>query len=304
MPALQSVLDDIRLPRNKADEPEWQLPMLQRTLKAAVLQAKDDKITFMIDALDECGGPDVQEMISYFHDDLADDESLPPSRFSMFLSSRHYPHVHVRAGVEIVLENQENHSKDISRYINKNLQLQRSKLANKFKDDILQRSAGVFLWVVLAIKILNDEDANGNVHRLTKRLEGLPTELEKLFEDILSTDTGTDPRLLLCVQWILSTLRPLTVPELYWAVLAGTELDSPSDEDLEYAQLLERSDMGKFALSSSRGLIEETKGTHAKVHFIHESVREFFLHRGLESYGFEKLGSSPGKSHECLKNSC
>lgn len=304
MPALQSVLDDIRLPRNKADELEWQLPMLQRTLKAAVLQANDGKIIFMIDALDECGGPDVQEMISYFHDDLADDESLSPSRFSVFFSSRHYPHVHVRAGVEIVLENQENHTKDIWRYINAKLHLNRSKVANKFKDDILQRSAGVFLWVVLVIKILNDEDARGNVHRLTKRLEGLPTELEKLFEDILSTDTGADPRLLLCVQWILFTFRPLTVPELYWAVLAGTELDSFSDEDLEYARLLERSDMDKFVLSSSRGLIEETKGKQAKVQFIHESVREFFLHRSLESYGFERLGSDPGKSHECLKISC
>ncbi|TKX24551.1 ankyrin repeat-containing protein 8 [Elsinoe australis] len=304
MPALQSVLDDIRLPRNKADELEWQLPMLQRTLKAAVLQANDDKIIFMIDALDECGGPDVQEMISYFHDDLADDETLSQSRFSVFFSSRHYPHVHVRAGVEIILEDQENHSKDIWKYINAKLHLDRSKVANKFKDDILQRSAGVFLWVVLVIKILNDEDASGNIHRLTKRLEGLPTELEKLFEDILSTDTGADPRLLLCVQWILFTFRPLTVPELYWAVLAGTELEAFSDEDLEYARLLERSDMDKFVLSSSRGLIEETKGKHATVQFIHESVREFFLHRGLERYGIERLGSDPGKSHECLKTSC
>jgi hypothetical protein len=108
--------------------------------------------------------------------------------------------------------------------------------------------------------------------------------------------------LILCLQWILYTNRPLKREELYFAVLAGVAPEAVaawSSEDIT------KQDMERFVLNSSKGLAETTKSKDQTVQFIHESVREFFLKgNGLNKLQTHLGNNFPGLSHERLKQYC
>ena len=90
-----------------------------------------------------------------------------------------------------------------SRYLSSELKAGRGKQSDGIKEEILKRSSGIFLWVVLVVQILNKEYDHGRVHVLWRRLRGIPNGLDKLFEDILTRDQENMEELVLCLQWIL-----------------------------------------------------------------------------------------------------
>lgn len=158
------------------------------------------------------------------------------------------------------------------------------------------------MWVVLVVDILNKELDRGRIHDLCKRLREIPAGLHDLFRDILTQDARDRDELILCIQWVLFTERPLRPEELYFAVLAGTDPESlgPCDQELTTLVIIRR-----FILGSSKGLAENTKSKSLVVQFIHESVRDFLLKdNGLREIWPEIGDQFQGQSYQQLKQCC
>jgi ankyrin repeat protein len=265
-------------------------------------------VTCFIDALDECDEDQIRDMVSFFeHVGEMTTEANPPIIFRVCFSSRHYPNIKIESGLKFVLEGQEEHSKDIARYLDSELKIGHSKLAEQIRRDLQEKASGVFMWVVLVVEILNKEHDAGRIHALRRRLREIPGDLHKLFRDILMRDDHNKGELLLCIQWVLFARQPLKPEQLYCAILSGVEPEALTEWD---AEEITAAVMKKFILNSSKGLAEVTKSKSPTVQFIHESVRDFLLkENGLREI-WHDLGTNfearflEGVSHERLKQCC
>jgi nucleoside phosphorylase len=280
---------------------KWDIKSIERLFGRAIEKLGRGSLTCFIDALDECEEDQVREMVAFFEDlgRLAVSTEL---RFRVCFSSRHYPYISIEKSIELVLEGQEGHQQDIANYLHSELKAGRSKLVEQIKAEILERSSGIFLWVVLVVPILQKEYDHGRISALRKRLDEIPNGLDELFKDILIRDDQNIDELILCLQWILYAKRPLKREELYFAILAGADQETLTAWDSEE---ITKEDMERRILSSSKGLAEITRSRNQTVQFIHESVRDFLL-KGTGLYKLRRdFGANfSGISHERLKNCC
>ena len=298
-PYLQTVLDCLRpnVPR-EGETYRWEEDDLQNLFTAAIQNLGHHRLMCFIDALDECEEDQIRDLVAFL-EKLGRLATSSRIHFYVCLSSRHYPHISIENGVELTLEDQEDHTHDITKYLAGTLKAGRGRQSEQIKEELLQRSSGVFLWVVLVVQILNKEYDHGRIHGLRKRLKDIPDGLERLFEDILTRDRENMEELILCLQWILYAEHPLRQEEVYYAILSGTDpeaLTSTTSEEIT------TQDMERFILSCSKGLAETTRLKARTVQFIHESVREFLLGK----HGFNKLRLELGfgLSHDRLKQCC
>ncbi|KFZ16114.1 hypothetical protein V502_05256 [Pseudogymnoascus sp. VKM F-4520 (FW-2644)] len=278
---------------------DWPDEMLKEAFSRALEKLGNQRIVCYIDALDECPEDDVRDMISFF-EELGDLEKAV--EFRVCFSSRHYPEISIRTGLQLVLELEQDHKNDITLYIDTHLKVGATTQAEDIKAEILVKSSNIFLWVALVIPILNKEYDRGRIKALKKRLREIPTGLHELFLDILTRDHKNIGELLVCIQCILFAARPFRPDELRIAVEAGCE-DDPPDEPCDSAQMT-ADNLRRFVLDASKGLAEITKSKEPTVQFIHESVRDFLLKDG----GLRKLlptaKNFEGQGHDKLKRIC
>ncbi|KAL1598069.1 hypothetical protein SLS59_007079 [Nothophoma quercina] len=157
LPALQGVFDSLSLSTSKLTaDLQWSIETLKTLLEQAIRSLGDSSVVCFIDALDECEEEQVRDMIQFFEriGDLAVSNDI---RFQVCFSSRHYPHVTIRHGLELVLEGQEGHSQDISNYVETELKIGKSKTAQRVRAELQEKASGIFMWVVLVVGILNKE---------------------------------------------------------------------------------------------------------------------------------------------------
>ncbi|GKT43265.1 uncharacterized protein ColSpa_03446 [Colletotrichum spaethianum] len=225
LPDLQEVLDtaESSLLTEELYFP-WELRLLQKLFKRAIRKLGQRQISCFIDALDECAEEEVREMVKFF-EELGQLAVKKGFKLYTCFSSRHYPHISIRNGLRLTLESQDGHEKDLEEYIRNKLETETKKQTEDLTDQILRKASGVFMWVVLVIDILNKEIQRGRMFAVKSRLEALPAGLSDLFEDILTRDNENMEDLLLSIQWILFSKRPLKSEEYYFALLSG--LHSP-----------------------------------------------------------------------------
>ncbi|KAI1261596.1 hypothetical protein F5Y18DRAFT_194887 [Xylariaceae sp. FL1019] len=301
VPDLDNIIDSPVLLRQTQRDGEivWDLEVLRGLFSRAIHSLADRQVMCFVDALDECGESQVRDMISFF-EDLGDSAIEAGTKLYICFSSRHYPTINIENSRTLVLENQSGHTEDLEKYVK--TKLKAGKRSADVENLILEKSAGVFLWVVLVIEILNKEFARGRLFAVKKRLDEIPAELSKLFKDILLRDTENMSDLLLCIQWILFAKRPLKPEEFYFAVVSGLDPDPESLIEWNPEQM---DAVVRFVSSSSKGLAETTKTKHRIVQFIHESVRDFLLKDGGLNQLWPDLGNDfKNLSHEQLKRCC
>ncbi|KAF3034664.1 hypothetical protein E8E12_002429 [Didymella heteroderae] len=280
---------------------QWSVEMLETLLEQAIQSLGQSSVVCFIDALDECEEGQVRKMIQFLEriSDIAVSNDL---HFKVCFSSRHYPHVTIRNGLELVLEGHEGHTQDITNYIGTELKIGKSKAAQRIRSELQEKASGVFMWVVLVVDILNKEFDRGQVHALRKKLQEIPGDLHELFRDILTRDSHNKELLVLCIQWVLFARRPLSPEELYHVLLSSADPDVISDWDPEDVTI---EDMRRYILNSSKGLTEATAVKNSRIQFIHESVRDFLLkENGLSKIWPEFKENFQGQSHERLKQCC
>ena len=298
LPRLQGILDFINLSRMSA---RWELEVLKQTFRYAVEKLEREHLLCFVDALDECPEDQVRDLIEFF-ESLSHLAVMNQIRLHVCFSSRHYPHISTSMGLQLVLEEQEGHLNDITTYLSTELKAGSSKKIREIKAQIIEKASGIFLWVVLVVRILNKEYDKGRIHALQKRLKEIPTELNELFKEILMRDGQNTKELLLCIQWILFAQKPLKREEFYFAILSGLDPQSLTAWDKEE---ITPQDMERFILNSSKGLAEMTRSKAPTVQFIHESVREFMLKKdALVDLAPEFKAISGGPGHHQLKNCC
>jgi ankyrin repeat protein len=302
LPALQCVFDSLGLSTLSINTShQWSVESLKTLLEQAIQYLGESSTVCFIDALDECEEHQIRDMISFFEHvgELAVSAGI---KFQVCFSSRHYPHITIRTGLELVLEGQEGHDQDITNYLDGELKIGYSKVAKQVRIELQEKASGIFMWVVLVVGILNKEHDSGRMHALRRRLREIPGDLHELFCDILTRDSHNRGELVLCVQWVLFAKQPLSPEQLYFAILSGDEPNALSgwDPDEITIDIIKR-----FILDSSKGLAEITKSKTPTVQFIHESVKDFLLkENGLENI-WPGLGSNfQGQSHERLKHCC
>ncbi|KAK6501370.1 hypothetical protein TWF481_009212 [Arthrobotrys musiformis] len=305
-PELQVIFDSLDSPKTTVGDDPWNLDVLKDLFRRALRQLGKGSLVCFIDALDECEEDQIRDMLDFF-DDLGTLAISLKIRLHVCLSSRHYPHITIRNGQQMVLEGQEGHDHDIASYLRSELRAGNGKQSDEIRNEILEKASGVFLWVVLVVQILNKEYDRGRLHALRKRLKEIPPGLSDLFKDILTRDTENMETLLLCLEWVLYAERPLKLVELYFAILSG---ESPEDLGVWDPEEITEEVMRRYVLSSSKGLAETTKSskgvakpTDQTIQFIHESVRDYLL----KENGLAELRAEFGSgldSHERLKQCC
>ncbi|OLN94198.1 putative ankyrin repeat protein-like protein 4 [Colletotrichum chlorophyti] len=161
MPDLQEVLDDRDIPHTAPQNSDpWDIGLLNALFSNALRKLGKRQLTCFIDALDECAESEVSEMMEFF-EDLGQCAVQNDIRFYVCLSSRHYPHVDIRCGQRLTLEDQPGHEKDLREYVKGNLRAGTGPKSESVAAELLRKASGVFMWVVLVVDILNKEYGRG-----------------------------------------------------------------------------------------------------------------------------------------------
>jgi hypothetical protein len=296
---LQSVLDDTDIvPRNQQDCPG--LNALKELLGNAVMALDQRCFICFVDALDECDELEVRDMVQFF-EELAENATDQGIQFRICFSSRPYPYIDIQRGVLLTLEEEPGHGEDLAKYVESRLRITNPSLSKELQSQILDKAAGIFMWIVLVVEILNKENSDGAL-ALRKKLSEIPAKLGELFRSMLARDQERPESLRLCILWIPFAKRPLSPAKFRHALWAGLleqrlvdpELPDDTHEDAE-----------KPVASSSKGLAEITKAKQPTVQFIHESVRDFLVkERGVQNLWPELGFDWEGPSHETLKRCC
>ncbi|GFG21136.1 Pfs, NB-ARC and ankyrin domain-containing protein, partial [Aspergillus udagawae] len=302
VPELQCVFDTLELKTcNGGGYHQWGVELLKDLFEQAILRLEHSSLVCFIDALDECAEHQVRDMISFFErvGELSVDAGI---HFRVLFSSRHYPYISIKRGLELVLEGQEGHIQDITNYVNSELKIGNSNLAMQIRGEVEEKASGVFMWVILVVEILNKAYDGGRMRALRQLLHSIPGDLHELFRDILTRDSHNRNELLLCIQWLLFARQPLKPEELYFVILSGIEPGALTgwDTDVDTTDVISR-----FILNSSKGLAEITQSKVPTVQFIHESVRDFLLKENGLCRIWPDFGSNlQGQSHDKLKQCC
>ncbi|KAK2052731.1 hypothetical protein LY76DRAFT_609656 [Colletotrichum caudatum] len=296
IPDLQTLLDDPDLaPLGHPDSEGWGLEQLKDLFRSAVRGLGDKQLTCFIDALDECDDNEVSDMVKCF-EDLGQFAVQNDTRFYVCFSSRHYPQIDIFYGRKLALEDQFGHRKDLEDYVRSELRAGSGSGSQKVIDEILRKASGVFMWVVLVVNILNNEYRRGRIFVARTRIRDIPSELSKLFQNILTRDQEDTEDLLLCIQLLLYSQRPLKRREYYFAIASGLEPDALEEWDAEDITL---EVLDRLIVSSSKGLAEATKSDDRTVQFIHESVRDFlFKDDGLRTLWPDMSDNYEGRSQD------
>ncbi|KAF2823744.1 hypothetical protein CC86DRAFT_354984 [Ophiobolus disseminans] len=300
-PYLQKALRLLPFPATLLNESyPWSIGTLQDLFRKAILSVKTPVVCF-IDALDECEEKEVRDMLSFLTQ-LGEVAEAVKVTFHVCLASRHYPHISIDRGIQLILERQEGHARDISEYLNTELRIGHSKQAIQIRDEAQRKASGVFMWVALVVGILNKAYDSGRIHALQKILHNIPSDLHNLFRDILTRDSDNKSELTYCIEWILFAAEPLTPEELYFAILSGAEPGAHPEWDEDE---IPRDALERFILNCSKGLAQITTTEEPKVQFIHESVRDFLL----KDDGMDHVRSNMGDdfvrlSHSRLARCC
>jgi hypothetical protein len=179
------------------------------------------------------------------------------------LSSRLYPNISIEKDLELVVEEREEHDRDIDKYILRKLRIPDSNIEKEMRkkvaiqEELRKKAKGIFMWVVLVVELLNQAYDQGRLNEkieaVRRKLNEVPSKLDGVFWALLVKENSHKQDTLLMLQWVLFARRPLAPEEFYFAVKAGTETI-----DLQAWNRSETPMKGilKFIVDASRGLVE------------------------------------------------
>ncbi|KAG4253719.1 hypothetical protein FPRO03_07679 [Fusarium proliferatum] len=299
LPRLHNVLEP-GLILGISETHDWGVEALRTLFEQTVEALGGSSVVAFIDALDECDESEIRSMVSSFKS-LGKVSAEEGVNFQVCLASRHYPHITMPKKIEIVLEGQDGHEQDIISYLDSELEIGESKLANEIRAEIQEKASGVFMWVVLVSGILQQKFDKGRIHDLKQTLRDIPGDLHELFRNILTRDDANKDEMLLCIQWVLLARNPLKPEQLYFAIRSQTECTTCKWDRDEITEATIRN----FILNSSKGLAEVIRTKKdPTVQFIHESVRDFLLKDGGLRVILKTSGDIGAESHDQLKRCC
>ena len=286
-------------------------PLLTKMLKSLVRECSlTSKVGLLVDALDECDGP-IREQLNLF------EELIRISQESGYLmgicvSGRplhtltawlgHYP--------QLALE--DHTSVDIATYVlaktSRISSTTDAYIYTGFREDIMKKSKGVFLWVVLVVEELLDAwEASESIAGLRTKLAAIPEDLDAFFGRMLRRIPRSQFSETVAVfKCVLAALRPLTLKELRVALAFGSDDCFESIAKMRSSDKVIHGDDGleRRVQSCCGGLIEITKES-LTVQVIHQTVLDYLLAPNrLQSVLAEQSAFTLAQCHQYLLQAC
>jgi hypothetical protein len=164
----------------------WHKGELSQLFFSIVSGPEISPLEVFVDALDECEDDEVRQVVELF-EKSAREAIRNQKSLKICWSSRHYPHISLDNKLEIQMENE--NTPDIRFYVESEFRLEdEDELTEKIRKEIIRKASGVFLWTVLVIRSpLKAWDQGFRPHEIWELLIHLPSELERLYENILKT---------------------------------------------------------------------------------------------------------------------
>ena len=267
---------DKKKKRGPDGEWPWALEELREFLFDAVNQGHLEPTYLFIDALDECEERDVRDLVSFF-EDLSIAAMWAGVSVNICLSSRHYPSINMKRRLQIKVENEGEHDRDITTYIRDKLRIsdhatEEQDLQSAIQEQLFRKANGIFMWVVLVVQLLNQAFEEGRITKVEEKLRNIPDDLDKVFRLILEKYSPYNSETVLMLQWTLFAQRPLRPEDLYFAVLSGVEPSALAPWNKAFTT---RNIIKRYITTVSRGLVEISG--YGDVQFIHETVSDFLL---------------------------
>ncbi|KAF5593532.1 RGT2-Sensor of high external glucose concentration [Fusarium pseudocircinatum] len=272
-------------------------------------------VVIFVDALDELGVEMQRQQVGFWST-----QQQFHQRLRICLSCREFPNITVNGCLELSLDacNQDDILTYISRRMHTRISRHEHSWRQKLTGKISSLSSGVFLWVVLVVdEVLRSYDDGASLPELLRLIEKTPPELEKLYEKILDFDAVSEDRLMIgrMFQWALAANRPLRLDEWHH-ILAFVQPSKPAslakwrrsesftENDYQLERKIKNLSRGLLEVSTKQqdvlaekndeissigggvGSLDHEEGSARVVRVIHQSVYDFFIHKG----GFKKLG--------------
>ncbi|KAI1126006.1 hypothetical protein F5Y10DRAFT_245888 [Nemania abortiva] len=307
----------------------WREGELQYFFESMFSRQGAKRTIIFVDALDECGSESIQSQATFWRK-ITRSACNANIHLNVCLSMRDFPTITVSDCYEVLVQNYNIH--DITTYLNQRFMLSIADKESQWellKENILLKSAGVFLWVVLVVDdVLNKWNDGKSVQYLLKRLDVLPQELHDLFSEMFSSiDPSTRALTIRVFQWAILAVKPLRLHEWHHIIAFSRKPRPKSLREWRESDNFTHNDdqLEKQIRSISKGLIElsarkeEVKdasleaisvragagsldveyGEARVVQIIHESVREFFLQgdgfRAVDpNFKYEPIGYGHG----------
>jgi ankyrin repeat protein len=261
---------------------QWHLRELQDFFQSSLTDVlKDYPVWLFIDALDESGKESAVTLVKEFKSLL---QELQSGSFPLHIcfSCRHYPIVDRDGQLEVCVEH-ENRA-DIATYVQAELSESRVLAASTIPEMITERAEGVFMWARLVVHRVLELDREGaELPTLERQVDRTPRVLHSLYQTLVQT---MKPASLKLIQWICFATRPLSLDELRWAMAFDANSVYLSLDQCQNARdyISDNEKMRSKLKVLSCGLAEVVEASKAPVvQFIHESVKDFFVKKGLSA---------------------
>ena len=128
---LQNVLDNFH-PSFGCPNKEltWTIELLLEHLSAVIARLGQRRLKCFIDALDECDEQQIREMVIFF-EDLGQNALKNGTQLYVCFASRHYPTIDIRDGLQLTLEHEHGHGKDLTKYVQHDLRAGKKNTSRK-----------------------------------------------------------------------------------------------------------------------------------------------------------------------------
>ncbi|PWI65465.1 hypothetical protein PCL_07066 [Purpureocillium lilacinum] len=292
---------------------QWHWRELRDLFASSLLKTLQTRpVWLFIDALDECGKETAVKLAEDFQSLL---KRLPATGLKdcrICFTCRPYPILDPECLFEICLHRV--NGDDILKYVRARLislpGLELSTISRLISD----RANGVFLyasWVVDRIRELDRDGTEPGSQDIQHVILSTPPVLDNLYHGLIQGMAAESRNL---IQWVCFALRPLSLQELRWALLVGPDCPYRSLRECEDAQNYPSNEerMKRRVQALSRGLVEVIPDTNV-VQFMHQSVKDFFISKGLSYLANLPDQAEPraypgadlqGKAHYQLSRSC
>lgn len=235
-------------------------------------------VILCIDALDECG----QELAVKLIEDLKNLLSSIPSttsRFGICFSCRHYPILDLQGESTIVLDTE--NKTDIATFVRARFSTRN--IDGLMQENIYSRAQGVFMWAHLVVdRVLRMKREGKPNGKIESEIQIVPQDLDNLYRELIQ---GVEDRsdALKLMQWICFSTRPLRVDELQWAMAVNPDSTHRSLDGCHHSDdFITDENIDRRIKTLSCGLTEIVPSANGHVvQFIHQSVHDFFIERGL-----------------------
>jgi len=291
---------------------QWYLRELQDFFRSSLLKVLENRSVWLfIDALDECGERNAVNLVRHFKT-LLQELLSPDSQFRICFACRHYPILDRDFKFEICLEHE--NMQDISTYVMAQLSQSHRLTISMVPASITKRADGVFMWARLVVEDVLDLERQGtSLKKIENKVNAIPPELDELYDELVRNMREDDEQASLkLIQWICFATRPLSLDELRWAMTVDADCPHKSLRQCKDAEdyVHDSDTMEKRLKTLSHGLAEAVSSSSGRVvQFIHQSVKDFFVEKGLSTFGsnLKSAGTETdlvGIAHYRLSRTC